>query len=258
MRKYGSVMALYARATLGRVLAVLGILCAVQAVVYGWGIRGAAMLRAEALSGENVPLVMLTPLGIVSAAAMLVICWWLLRQYSDSGSWYTLRRLNVSERQVWGCQVVYHILVLLICWGVLTGLYFGLFAWYLRQLPEAFGSGQLLFVMSYQVPQFHGLLPLADGWVWLRNIVWILALSMSLATGSWELRRGRHPMTTYAVVAVILFMGVPVPMSSFSRVAIGTAIPALLVVIELTLTVFSSTRDREQERQKLREAEDHE
>ena len=247
MRKYGSVMALYARETLWRVLAVLAALCVVQAGVYvALGLEALPLYEAP-VAGENIPLVMLTPISIVSRAAMLVICWWLLRQGSDSGSWYTLRRLNVTEQQVWACQAVYNILLGLICWGVVTGLSFGLLGWYLGQVPEAFRSGQSIFLLSYQLPELHGLLPLEDGWVWLRDIVWVLSLGTSLATGSWELRRGKHPLTTYGVAAVILIVGVPIPMGSSARLAIGTVIPALLAGMGLSLTVFSSRKEKERE-----------
>lgn len=243
MKKVGSVMALFARESLRKVLVTLVVMCLVQAGMYYAAVQ---RVLAQYQTMENSE-AMQTPLlfTVVTWIAFLFISWLLAKQGTGSGSQptYTLRRLQLTEQQIWACQAVYQTLVYFLFWAVLTVLHFGLLWYFLPKLPDLLVSSQSLFLMAYQQPRLHGLLPLADGWGWVRNLVWFVTLGMSVATASMRLRRNQPPVTTIILLAAILVGSLGMTMGDAGRLALGICVPVLLVVLDLCYTVFDKWKE---------------
>lgn len=247
MKKVGSVMALFARETLGKVLAVLALMCVVQAGVYYAAVQKMLDACQNVAEDSYMRFMPLVPTVIVSWLALMWITWMLVKQGVGSGSKpiYTLRRLQLTERQIWACQAVYQVLVYFLFWAVLTVLYFGLIRCYLAALPAPLVSSQTLFLMAYQQPYLHGLLPLADGWGWVRNLIWIVTLGMSTATASYQLRRNKPAITTLILLGTIMILGRQLGLGNTTGLALGIGVPVLLVVIELCFLVFYKHEEEE-------------
>lgn len=243
MKRFFSLTALYARGSLGRILAALAALCAVQTGIFWVQMEGVLQL-----ADQTRELVILQPLHLINVWAFLYIVWKLLRQGASPVSEGTMARLPVSRGTSFLAQFLYDLAVLFLFWVTLTVMTYGLWAWYLSRLPEALVSHQGLFYWSYAWPTFHGLLPMADLLVWGRNLLWLVTLAVSLAAASRQLRLGRHPLGAYAMVIFLLFIGSHAGVGSTDRTIASIAAPALLLLVEIVgLAAFDKEEQEEVE-----------
>lgn len=109
---------------------------------------------------------------------------------------YTLRRLGISERHVFFLQAVFNAACFVLLW--LTQLLcICVFDWMVKGLPVS----ALDYVRYYNAYLFHSLLPLGDGWRWMRNIALVTGLGFSTAVAPFHQRRGR-----FAASLVLMFL----------------------------------------------------
>ena len=244
MKRFFSLVAFYARGSLPRILIALAVLCAVQAGVFL--VRVDNVLQVYAQQGMR-EFIMLSPVHLLSIWAFLYISWKLLRQGASAVSERTMARLPVSRRMISLAQILYNLAVLFLFWAVLTALYYGLWNYYLSQLPETYVSPQGFFYWSYVNPTLHGFLPMEDGPVWVRNFLWLMSLSVSLAAASDCLRRGRNPLSTYLLLMFLLFTGVEAGIGSTKRTIVGIVVPLFLMFIEMIRLVAFDREEKEDE-----------
>ncbi len=95
---------------------------------------------------------------------------------------YTLARLRVTGRHLFWSRTAYNFLCLVLLFAVQIGIVLGMCRMYRERMPEEFLTPQLEFLAFYRVRFLHGLLPLADGGKWAKNLLLLSALSMEEAS----------------------------------------------------------------------------
>ena len=169
MKKQVSVFGLHARAALNRLLPVVLGLLVVEGIFAGLCIAHGAALT---LSGSNLE----SALHYSFRAGILALQLLLASSLgSNSRYGYTLRRLRISERCVflWSCAC--NTLCFAVLWCVQIMAAVGAAFWNAKSAVYSAGP-QGVFVDFYRSGFLHGLLPLADGYVWARNALFVLAL----------------------------------------------------------------------------------
>lgn len=208
MKKQLSVFALHARAALGRLALVLLGMLTLDAAAYA--LFGLCMYPPS-LTGSAL----VTALRVVFSLGLLV-CQLLLAACFGTGSryGYTIRRLQVSESQVLLWSSVCNALCFACVWCVQVMGAIGAAALHAADARYAEGA-QGIFVDLYRSEFLHGLLPLADGYLWVRNGSFVLALGVLTAYMQLGLRRkngGRR--LTLAVLTGLLLLALPVRFGS--------------------------------------------
>ena len=217
MKRVVPIMGLYVRSSIYRILGVLAAMIAVEAAVFHDHLQRAADVANLELDGTvDYTLDGIWNLGLwqVCAVAFLVVTVLLCLPGCSfsTRTEYTLGRLSCNEKEIFLAQATVNLLFYLIFWGVQVLAVFGLCRYYAFRLPEAC-TGQTVFLAFYRSDYLHSLLPLADWLLWLRNLLLVLALSVSAADFSRRQRRTRR------------IMGVVIPLSCvaalFSRCGVG-------------------------------------
>ena len=176
MKKGMTVAALWLRRSLRPLALLLAALFALDAAAFFLALRGRAPEGLEAvLAASHV--------GLIAAAVFLLLCAWLFYiggEFSARQS-YTLRRLSVTPLggflARWAaCGVCFAIL-----WGAQTAAAIGLCLLYKRLGAPELWSGQAVLLAFYRNEFLHGLLPLHEAAVWVRNAFLCLALGASAA-----------------------------------------------------------------------------
>lgn len=159
MKKQVSVFGLHARAALNRLLPVVLGLLVVEGIFAGLCIAHGAALT---LSGSNLE----SALHYSFRAGILALQVLLASSLgSNSRYGYTLQRLRISERCVflWSCAC--NALCYAVLWCVQIMAAVGAAFWNAKSAVYSAGP-QGVFVDFYRSGFLHGLLPLADGYVW--------------------------------------------------------------------------------------------
>ena len=182
MKKQLSVFALHTRAAIGRLaLVLLGMLALDAAAYILFGLRG---FRASLTGSELVTaLRVIFSLGLVACQLLLASCFGAGSRYG-----YTLRRLQIPETRVLLWSGVCNALCFACVWCVQLMASVGTAALHAADARYAEGA-QGIFVDFYRSEFLHGLLPLADGYLWVRNVVFVLALGVLTAYMQLGLRR---------------------------------------------------------------------
>ena len=182
MKKQLSVFALHARAAIGRLaLVLLGMLALDAAAYVLFGLRG---FRASLTGSELVTaLRVIFSLGLVACQLLLAACFGAGSRYG-----YTLRRLQIPETRVLLWSGVCNALCFACVWCVQLMASVGTAALHAADARYAEGA-QGICVDFYRSEFLHGLLPLADGYLWIRNVVFVLALGVLTAYMQLGLRR---------------------------------------------------------------------
>lgn len=208
MKKQLSVFALHTRAAIGRLALVLLGMLTLDAAAYAlFGLR----MYPPSLTGSAL----VTALRVVFSLGLLV-CQLLLAACFGTGSryGYTIRRLQISESQVLLWSSVCNALCFACVWCVQVMGAIGTAALHAADARYAEGA-QGIFVDLYRSDFLHGLLPLADGYLWVRNGSFVLALGVLTAYMQLGLRRkngGRR--LTLAVLTGLLLLALPVRFGS--------------------------------------------
>ena len=148
---------------------------------------------------------------------------------SNSRYGYTLQRLRVSERCVFLWNCVCNTLCFAVLWCVQIMAAVGAAFWNAKSAVYSAGP-QGVFVDFYRSGFLHGLLPLADGYVWTRNALFVLALGCVTACIQLGLRRkGSRSWLVCMGLTLLLVLCLPVQYGAGRSTGIFQAITALLV-----------------------------
>ena len=206
MKKQVSVFGLHARAALNRLLPVVLGLLVVEGIFAGLCIAHGAALT---LSGSNLE----SALHYSFRAGILALQLLLASSLgSNSRYGYTLRRLRISERCVflWSCAC--NALCYAVLWCVQIMAAVGAAFWNAKSAVYSAGP-QGVFVDFYRSGFLHGLLPLADGYVWTRNLIFVLALGcmgltfLLVLNLSVQYTAGRSTGIFHAITALLVGLG---------------------------------------------------
>lgn len=190
-----ALLGLCARGTLLPLLGTALLVGGAETLIFGLRLKQA--LRLIGAGREITEFYLLcAPAGTqgIFAAGMLLtlaVLSLVLADNARSRTEYTVKRFAEGERCFFFLQAGYNILMiaLYLLWQMAVMLALGL--WYARAIPEVGGTAVL---MSFYRSEFlHSLLPLEDGWVWVRNGVLIAALGITAAEVPYRLRRRRFP-----------------------------------------------------------------
>ena len=190
MRRQLSLGMLFARSTLRRVLGILLVMAAVQALLARSALAALAGVveadgfcwtpPAEILDGGWFRLVSALGLTAIVAAVML-----------SSGGFssrcdYTASRLPVRHWTVYVWAVVCALGMLLLYWAVQLAVCLGIVRWYASVTSWDGYNSQLMLLETYRSGLLHRLLPLRDGLRLTNTILYFLGLG-TLA-GVWSVR----------------------------------------------------------------------
>ena len=212
MNKHLSVLALAARQTMGKVLALLAVMAAAETALFAWamsrGLTRAIMDDATC----PAPVEDLFDFGRISwtyriALALLFTLLLLSGTELRGGKkGYTLQRLRISEEAAVLWEGGYNTLCFLLLWAVQAALALGFCLWYAGTLDPAYVSGQSAFLAFYRSGFLHGLLPLADVSQWVRAFACLISLGLTTAMFGYYQRNGSKGVAPFLVLA--LTMGV--------------------------------------------------
>lgn len=196
-----SVWALLAGGSFYKILLVLALMLPTECILfyralYGGGMEGGF---AEVLRRSCAYPIFLAALGVIFLILVR------LEGMLDSRSRYILMRLRVTRTRIFVVETVYNVLCLAVLFALQIGAAFWMVWLYADAVGAEYTGGQLLFLTFYRNNFLHCLLPMADTWKWLRNVLLLLALGMSAACGVEAARRKYVIPISLYVVTVCTF-----------------------------------------------------
>lgn len=219
MKKYISLLMLYAGATVPRLLALLGLTAAAETGLFYAAMSPERNLE-EVFDASRISLVL--------AAAFLLLTLLLTLPHFDAAQ-ATFARLSLRPRAIFLCHALYDTCCYLILWGFQVCLLMALFSWYGSQAGEALFGPQSIALTFYQVPLLHALLPLAHWSVYLRNLAFALALGFASAFPN--TRPGKRMVLLFpALLAIALLFVFPAQLHHQARSFILAGAALCLVI----------------------------
>ena len=177
-----SVLALLAQGSFYKVLTTTGIMMALECVDF-----------------SLAPLCFLTVLGMV----FLILC----MMEGESGgvkSRYTWQRLQITQKHLFLLKTVYNVLCFILLFAAQTVMGIRSCYRYSLHIPRESLSPQLVFLAFYRREFLHCLLPMAEILKWIRNILLILAFSITAAADT-SVRPRRNMVIVRAVIYIMTF-----------------------------------------------------
>jgi hypothetical protein len=183
MKNFTSVLMLWARRSIWRVLAIIAVMAAAETALFYF----LALPKAGGLSLNTAITTGLT--GPACAVFFALLCVLLCLSGCDFGtrSNYTLCRLSVSRRKVFLAQALYNFLCFLIFWGAQAATALALCMLYVRSAPADSVGPQTIFLAFYQNGFLHGVLPLDETVRYFENAA--VALMLGIACANFSKRR---------------------------------------------------------------------
>ena len=206
MKKHLSVLGLFVRSSLLRILGVIVLSSLVQTGLFAY------TMHSTFSSGDPVwgleSIVSDSRIAFVFAAAFLLLTIQLVSACSaySTKTQYTLSRLSVTQKAVFFWQTAANCLFYLLFWTIEVIVVF-LCALYFAHIadPSAI-SNQTVFLAFYRQPFLHGLLPLDQTSIYIRNIMLVLGLGMSAAVFSFRQRRKGLGLELYILAPLVCIM----------------------------------------------------
>ena len=238
MKKHLSVLALHLRAMGWRLPLVLLGMAAVDAAGYFWCVQRGGMTFTGSTGGFSLLLLLAFAAGVLGCQMLLCFCFG-----SNSRFGYTLRRLRISERQVFIWSCVGDLICFLIVWCVQVICAAGLMLLYQRSAGYTSGA-QGVFVDFYRNDVLHGLLPLADSYVLGRNIAFLLLLAASTA---YLQQRQHRKVKRFPFWCIATALGVvrllPIGYSNSSSGGVVGAVAALFFAAIFVMLALAQAHD---------------
>ena len=126
---------------------------------------------------------------------------------TSSKQGYTLKRLSISEKQVFVFQAFYNTLCYLLLWSIQLLFSFILGFYFVKNAPAEYVTNQTLFLAFYRNDFLHALLPFEDVMVWVKNILLFLSLGICAAGFTYMQRKGKRAYELIGILGttVLLF-----------------------------------------------------
>ncbi len=220
MRNYLSVFTLFVRRNLGKSLLFITAFSAAEALCFLHTLNSDKILQNEYMSetGKNYLLgieeileaddilSLLLAIGFLGITVLLCLtgCDFSAKQG------YTLRRLNIKEKNVVFCQSLYGATVygiFFISQALLYYVFCLVFVNFAKGNPNAFEgflTNQTVFLAFYRSDILHSLMPLDDIVKHISNLFMIFTLGFSTASVSYFMRRKKLFIETFILIPVIL------------------------------------------------------
>lgn len=191
MKKYFSVFLLYIRGIFPGIGFLIGTFLAQSLMFWHQGLH---QVNLEWALSSGFP-----EASVPACIGLLTFC--IFHAFSDRGGKMgnTLLRLRISEHEGFWMSVLANICMFTL-YFLLQGLVFiGFCFWYDPQV-----TALEILVTSYGDPLFHQFFPLQDGVQIAANIAMILGLSVCSAAYPMRQRHGRHSLTTFAMLILVV------------------------------------------------------
>lgn len=201
MRKHLSILMLLARSSVYKIITLLAVMTAVEAILF---------YRAISLSDTMLEVVVdRSYISFVFAAAcvLMTIILWLPGCEFGSKTGYTIKRLSVSVKSFYILQVLHNIMCYLLLWLLQVVIMYVFSNWWLSAVNPDYINSQSIVLAWYRSPLLHRLMPLASISGWLRNILLVSALGFIDALVPFQQRSGVKPYSAILMIilAVIMF-----------------------------------------------------
>lgn len=221
---------LFTRIKLYRVLAAIGIMLAVD--VAGYFIFGFPSLVNGNGAGFWGYTFLAAYIGCVAACLM-----W---GASKSRYEYTLQRLRVADSAIWCCNAVVSSMYFALLWFAELAVIYVLVKVYVASPDYQLGP-QGMAMIFYSSPFLHGLCPLAETGLWIRNALYVLTSGILCASIGLAQLQDKKVVYVFALVAVIIADDFSVGPGAETYVG-AVAMCACAAVV--TLIVFRNRKER--------------
>lgn len=144
----------------------------------------------------------------VFAAALVIMTVFLcLTGYETSSKQgYTLKRLSISEKEVFVIQALYNTLCYFLLWSIQLLIVFLLGYYFVRKAPAEYVTNQTMFLAFYRNDFLHALLPFEDILIWLKNILLFLSLGICSAGFTMAQRRGKRAFELLVILGTTILL----------------------------------------------------
>ena len=187
MKKHLSVFMLMARSSIYRVFLATVVTAALQALGFYLSCSGILLNRGAHIEDTFAAGLFSLLFAAGLAAVILFLC--LTGCEASSKTGYTLRRLSLSERQVYFWQAIYNTLACVFFWLSQVLVIFALAAWYTATEPS---GSQTAFMLFFRSAFIRGCWPMEDTFDFVRNALFCLMLGITAARYPMAQRQGKR------------------------------------------------------------------
>ena len=147
------------------------------------------------------------PWVFAAAFVLLTILLCLTGYETSSKQGYTLMRLSVSEKQVFGIQALYNTLCYILFCSIQLLIVFLLGFYFTKNAPAEYVTNQTMFLAFYRSDFLHALLPYEDIIIWVKNILLVLSLGICTAGFTMAQRKGKRAYELILIIgtAIVFF-----------------------------------------------------
>ncbi len=224
MRKHLSVLMLFARSSICRVILLLAVMAVTESCVF--------YLR---ISGNNVSLENAFEISYIKwifAAVFIGITIILCQAGASFGSKteYTINRLSITEKSVFNWQWFYNSSVYFILLAAQIAVSVALCEMYEVITASSEITAQTTFLAYYRSEFLHGLLPLEDTMIWVRNAFLVIGLGAASAFFPYRSRRGKQCIEIIIMTAFTMI---------FFAEGLGTQTSSIVVSFISTMVIIA-------------------
>lgn len=233
MKKYLSVFSVIARESVWRI-SIFWVFSAVLQTLFFYkemiseDVRNSRLV-AEAFSSyeDRITVPMIFALTVLITGILLMKTGMDFRTRTG----YTLRRLRITEKQVYVLQSVYNCLILFILFLFETVLCFVFVNWGTSFIEPEYITNQTVYLTFYSSEFINDMFAGRDIINLLRNLLMIISLGFNLSCFSYMWRRGRKHILGALLLVIWSFMFWWCPgFGNFENIAISVASVGMLIV----------------------------
>jgi len=206
MRKHLAVFGLFVRSSLLRILILLGGMILLQAFLFGYTMH--TTFSSENLVWGLESIITDSRIVFVFALAFLLMTLQLASVgcSHSSQTGYTLSRLCVTPQTVFLWQAAANTLFYLLLWAAEASTVFAFTQYYAAAVDPSQLSNQTVFLAYYRSTLLHGLMPLDQISIYIRNIVLICGLGTAAAVFPFRQRKKSIGLELYVLVPLVCIM----------------------------------------------------
>ncbi len=187
MKKHLSVFMLMARSSIYRVFLAALVTAVLQALGFYLSCSGILLNRGAHIEDTFAAGLFSLLFAAGLATVTLLLC--LTGCEASSKTRYTLRRLSISENQIFTWQAIYNALAYLFYWLSQVLVIFALAAWYTATEPS---GSQTEFMLFFRSAFIRGCWPMEDAFGFVRNALFCLMLGITAARYPMAHRQGKR------------------------------------------------------------------
>lgn len=140
---------------------------------------------------------------------------------------YTLQRLRISERSVFCWDALTNSLCFLLLWMAEIIIVYVLAMWY-QHTPTYTQGAQGILLACYRSTFLHGLIPMAETGIWLRNLLYVICTGILCAYLTLNIRYRQKIL--FGTIAVLPFIALKFPVAVGAELYMFPVIVALITV----------------------------